>query len=636
MDKFIEALQLAQNQEVDKAYNMLSSILEEQPMNFDARYARAMIDISQIKKHSLTTINDLKLLISKKTKYTKPAFTFLALVYDGLDDIDNVIIYGEEALKKDSPFKDEVCFAIARAYARKESEPALIKALEYINMCVDMEDTEDELNYYICKADILTSLKRLDEASETLDKIASTFGYSAVFYYIKARIAMAYYSASKSEDDLDSVIDNATITLQYEEKDVLAKTLLIEAYTLKKDFNKALEIIDTLKDTLTDEELAIEKIKVYDELNDYQKCFDIIENALVNNTESWRLHYMKGVFFIEMDESDENLEKALVCFKEAYNYFSNVNILRDILKINKALKKEQDNYEYLKSLLEKSNKGEICYYLADAANRIGKPHEEINRYYETAKNEGYVDEIEFMDYVCNFTEDPNFYNKEIKKYVKKYSNKLYVWSKKKMAVRYIYGENGFKINYKKAEKYMQECLKEESDDSCVNSLYGRLQELKRNYNLAFVHYKKAYDILKVSKVIDCDCSYGYYAHALFNGIGCEENTEEAKLAILEAINRMGKFTCSHVVCYYAYFYLSDDERFTLDKTLELLEFNYPFYRYDISRIVYLTKVLEKVNKKSSKLDELLKDNLKYYSKDEIKYYNNSIKEPLPKPYWKNI
>ena len=80
MDKFIEALQLAQNQEVDKAYDMLSTLLEEQPLHFDARYARAMIDISQIKKHSITTIDDLKLLIAKKTKYVKPAFTFLALV----------------------------------------------------------------------------------------------------------------------------------------------------------------------------------------------------------------------------------------------------------------------------------------------------------------------------------------------------------------------------------------------------------------------------------------------------------------------------------------------------------------------------------------------------------------------------
>ena len=140
----------------------------------------------------------------------------------------------------------------------------------------------------------------------------------------------------------------------------------------------------------------------------------------------------------------------------------------------------------------------------------------------------------------------------------------------------------------------------------------------------------------MSKVIDCDCGYGYYAHALLNGIGCEQNEEEAKLAILDAINRMDKFTCSHVVTYYAYFTLSGDDRFNPNKAIELLEFNYPFYRYDISRVVYLQKVLQKENKKSSKLDSLVSDLDKYYTKEEIKYYKESIIEDIPRPYWKNI
>ena len=67
----------------------------------------------------------------------------------------------------------------------------------------------------------------------------------------------------------------------------------------------------------------------------------------------------------------------------------------------------------------------------------------------------------------------------------------------------------------------------------------------------------------------------------------------------------------------------------------MLEENYPFYRYEISRIVLLSQVINKLKIKSKKLDELLLD-MDEYDKNEIKYYNENIYQKASLPYWKNI
>ena len=67
----------------------------------------------------------------------------------------------------------------------------------------------------------------------------------------------------------------------------------------------------------------------------------------------------------------------------------------------------------------------------------------------------------------------------------------------------------------------------------------------------------------------------------------------------------------------------------------MLEEYYPFYRYEISRIVLLSQVINKLKIKSDKLDVLLLD-MDVYDKNEIKYYNENIHKKASLPYWKNI
>ena len=69
-------------------------------------------------------------------------------------------------------------------------------------------------------------------------------------------------------------IDNLKICLQYDEKDLLAISLLVELYTIKKDKDRAFELIDKLDDGNHTEYIVLEKAKFYDEVGEYEEGRD--------------------------------------------------------------------------------------------------------------------------------------------------------------------------------------------------------------------------------------------------------------------------------------------------------------------------------------------------------------------------
>ena len=175
----------------------------------------------------------------------------------------------------------------------------------------------------------------------------------------------------------------------------------------------------------------MEKVKVYADAKDYQKALDLIIPYL-NNHKSWKLKYMEGALLLDMDSN--KIEMTLKCFYEAYELFPNNGIMIDILKINRMLKREEDNYQFLKEILKTQSEGIIYFNLAEAALRINKPYEEIIKYYYHAYELGYIDEIEYYDSICNYVNSKKI-NKIIKKNEKNSLKGDSVWSKRKVVRR---------------------------------------------------------------------------------------------------------------------------------------------------------------------------------------------------------
>lgn len=641
-EEFINALQYVEQGDNQSAYDKLTELIEDdlehenKKLYYDAIYARASLDIANLNLHIMDSLEDLKILIYNKTKYTKESYALSTLVYDNLEMPEETIEYGVKALEIDAPFKCEISYALAKAYASKNTKSSCSLALKYIDLCINNADEENNnvFDFLVCKTDILISLNLADDALKLIDELIVKYGTSETLYYLKSR---AYYSKyyENSEENmeyLDIAIDNLKICLQYDENDMLATALLIELYTLKKEKDEALNLINKLDDGRHTEYIILEKAKVYDEVNEYQNGIDLI-SSYDKYDENWKLVYTLAIFYKKLN----NLEEARKYYKKALELSHESNIVSDIIDVNIDLNDEYDSNIMLLELSKNDSEGIFYYQLAENSFRLGMPIDVVLKYYQKSFELGYLTDIEYIDILSDYSYNDKIMTNIIKHYKKKKNYALLpVWSKKKMAIRFLYGENGIKQNLKKAIIMLFECKQELPTNTCINAILGRGFELKKNYGLAHKMYYMAYQQIEDQSKPNCDCAYSYYAHSLIEGIGVKQNIELAKTIILKVIEKFKKFVCSHTVYYYSYFALQDEKNFDINTAYELLCFDYPFCRFDITRIVYITKIAEKLEIKSKKLESLLIDGNGMYDKKELKYYKKAIKEKSPKPYWKNI
>ena len=629
----IEAFKLLEEDKVEEAYDAFTTLIDDKKCGVDARYSRAMIDISRLKKHLEDSIEDLLYFISKKTKYKDVSYSFLALIYDELDNTKETIYYSRLALKSKTPFINEVMFALARSLAREGKISDLKESLELINKCLEDEENDNTLDYLVCKCDILVSLEQFDVANKVTEQILTEFGYSGIYYYLKARLNLKEYQKTSDKELLKSCINNANICLQYDENDFSTKAILIEAYTLNNEYDKAISIIDSLKDDNSKEDILMEKLKVYEQKKDYEIGLSLIEEFL-KEYKSWKILYMKGFFLYNKDK--DNIREMLTYYKEAYQLFPSTGILLDILNINTILKDEQDSYDFIMKNLEKAEEiGFVYLMLAEISYKLNMDYDLTRKYYYLSYQNGYLNESEYLDSVCNYTKNPKELNKVLKKKEKESIKSNFAWTRRKLAIRYVYAEDGYKQNLKKARTIIESCLNDFREDPCTLGLYGICLFHQKDESKSFEMIKKSYELIKTIENPECYCAYGYYAYLNLIGKGTKENINLAKEVILEAIEKEPTYTCSHIAYLYAYFYLLGDEKFKADIALNLLENNYPFYRYDISRIVILSQVVKKQKTDSKKLKQLLSE-INYFSKNELKYFNENISKEISLPYWKNI
>jgi tetratricopeptide (TPR) repeat protein len=250
-----------------------------------------------------------------------------------------------------------------------------------------------------------------------------------------------------------------------------------------------------------------------------------------------------------------------------------------------------------------------------------------------AHERGYIDDVELLDEISGLVENPKSLEKMILKHQSDPLNTLDPWSKRKIGVRYLYGDDGYKQNFDKAIQYLTIADNELSDKACMKSTMGKYYEFTGDYNLAFNAYEKAYDIYVNDLFNPCNCSVGYLAHAYYNGIGVEKNVDYAKELVLSGINKLG-INCSNSVIYlYAYFALKGEKDFDLNQAAKLLSSTHTFDRYEISKFVMLRQIYLKLGKNTKDVDLYIKRCLKFASKSAIKYYKENIKKEVSYPYF---
>ena len=636
--KYQVALQLVSEGHFQEAYDELTNILVNtfkmnRKLKSEIIYLRATIDVSHTNTHFEETIDDFKYLIHHKTKYLREACAILTLMYEGCDELQEAVRYGELAVSLDSPFKKDIYFALAKSYAANEEKESLQKALAYIDLCMKEQDEDhiDMIQPLVTKIDILISLKDFDKAEESLNDFAIQFGSIGVYYYLYARLYFQMYMYQSNDAALlDKVIENGLRCLQYDEKEEIAKVIISQAYYFKKDYQRALAYLEMMEE---DEFNIIERVKMYEEAKEYQKGIDLIDQSQKKYA-SWRLTYLKGVLKASQNLEEDARNAFIDAFHQSYYY----NILFDIIDIDRRQRKDERSFSFLQMELnnEKNSIGILNQRLGELALRVGKSYDEMIAYYQKAYEYEAISELEYIDMVSDYVSNHKYFKKRIKKYLTSKMHTLKYSSRRKMAVRYLYGETGFKQNIKLAYKCIQSCIAENDNDSCDEALLGRCYELMGKDDFAYQAYQKAYLYIKDEEYPECDCAYGYYAHALIWGIGTTKDVEKAKQILLDAIKKSDKFASAHCIYYYSYFALENDERFSKEKAFELLTFDYPFYRFDITRLTVLKQICNALHINSEKCKELEKALPSSFDKEELNYYYKNKIEKNSFPYWKNI
>lgn len=640
-----EAFQLIDEDQYEEAYSGFTSLIDQGIQLEDAHYSRAVLDISKLKKYQENTLMDFLFLKEFSKKYRKVAYSFLALVYADLEDYEEVIKYGRLALNSNTPLYREICFVMARALTRIDM-PDFEEALVMINNCIacEKEDEEDDdADYYYCKVEILTALARYDEAEKILSETLNNFGYRFLYYYLKGRIYLEKYEEDDPKEEyLEDAISNFTIALQYDASDFLTIRSLVEAYREQKKYQEALDLLDKVMDKADAESIMIEKIKIYTFIREFQKAIDDVE-VFLQTHDSWKLKYFEALLLLDIDlenkieptDPSSNIKKAVQCLKAANQEEQNPAIALDIVRYNRLIDCSEDNYTFLKESLEKKPYGMLFYLLAETILEIGGSLEEAIYNYKEAYISGYLDEEDYYKILSRYEVN----NERTIKYLHQIEKKLlkgHSFSDIRFVIsEYLYGVNNYEPNIKKAASLMGKLLKRPVDSSCTIALHGRILELQNNHLEAFKKYQEAMQKVDKKDIDGCDCALGYYAYSKTFGIGTNKDLEEAKKTILDDISTFHRRASSHNIYLYAYFCLSGDERFAAEKAKKLLESNLAFDRLDISRLVFLKQICQKLNQNSQRLDDLMKD-FSYYNQDEISYYEKNKDQKLPIPYWRNV
>lgn len=642
-DLSIKAMELIQNGEFQEAYQIYSNEYEKNHHDLEALYLRSLIDFGHLRNNLNQTIADLGYLSSRKNKYSFPSMHLLTVHYDMIGDYNSVIIFGEQVKNvlinksEDSKLLADIYFLLSRAHYFKNTKRSVETALKYINDVIELTNEDVDLDYYLFKIDILLVLKQYDEIEKVISIMQSTFGINGSLYHAKQKLFYAKAvdlintNEVEAKDLFNQSLDNLEIYAKYENDSSYVLYTKVDILTQLKKYDDALKLLTESENEENKVDILIEKIKVYETMEDILTPIKLCEDFL-KTSNSWKIKYSLGYLLAYTARTKESFIRIRELFLDAYKDCPRSFILYDLYPINNKLFNFEENYSLLKEYFNENElEGRGAYLLSMMAETTSRSYDEQFAYIEQAFYLRYISELEFLDEAMSSTSNPKAYYKILKKYQNSKLEDLDCWSKRKMGIRYLYGECGFKQNFDLAKKYLLSALDELPDVSCMQAMMGRFHEFTKNYEEMINYYQFAHQAYLNDEYKTCNCSEGYLAHAYINGIGVLKDEEKASKLILNAINDLGGYSSGIVIYLYTFFALKNVEGFNLEYAEELLNKTHAFKRYEITRYILLKQVLNKLNKNSTYLNSFLKECLKYGDKNTKKYYKENIKKEISYP-----
>lgn len=635
MTKAEELARAISEQNYNKAYELYTELYSKNNKDYFSLFSRAVIGFSNLPEKMEQSIEDFEILISKKTKFSKIAKAQLALVYSNNSRPIEAIKYGEEALKYNPEFAYDLHYALSKSYIELFDIKSKEKALSHVNSCFELCN-DDNCHLYVLKIEILIDLQRITEAEELLNFVYTEFGSSYEYYSLNAKLYVRQYFDSKNQEFLDKALSNADIALNYEENDYVITVIKIMIFVEKNDKKEAFRLLASIKDHFTDDEYLDEQLKLYDQFEAYDEAISYL-NEYIKTTKTFSVYNGLGYFLSLKMKNLSDLKCVRELYYQAYSICESLSVFNKIYYINDILNDDEDNFKECEKLLNKyPDNGRLYYQLAKTKETLNFDYNDILNTYTKSYVFGYLEKILYYSVAISLADNPRKYFKYFKEFKKIDPLSLDPFMARRIGVLYLYGENSFEKDCNKALEILKYAYSKSSDDSCTLSNLGRCYEINDLYEDAFAMYNASYEYIKKDVLETCNCGYGYLAHAYINGIGTKQNIEYAKELILEAILRFKNKSSNIVIYLYAYFALLGDNRFDLVKAKEFLLEKSPFYRYELSRAMYLKLVKERLNENIDEVNNLIKLCVKYGNKDTKEQYKKNKDEKIIYPFINNF
>lgn len=638
-------LEFLENNEFEEAYNYFSEMVSNDNKNAEARYYRAFIDFFHFRKNFIQDYNDFKMLVDKNTKFKELSLPLLVILAEELRIKSDALKYARLSLKYDNPYMNEMKNILVKELVYTKEYKNIVEALEIIDSIIE-NDEEATIDNYMQKIEVLINFNDFDGAQATLEKAFTKFSANENLYFTKGRLSFKLYSVKNDVTYLEEAASSFRIALQYEPTFNNARLHLAECYALLDKLDLSLSTIDEFKDHLQNElseeekvhleaDIVVEKVKICELLKEWDKALEICSEFL-SKYEHWKVYYTMGYVQNVTSNTYEDLNIAVQNLLKSYQLHKDTMFLPDLVSTFTILKQFDKSDNLIKNaILEEPDNGLLYYLLAENDARLRYDYDSMISNYKKAFDLGYMELTSYVTHVSFLVEKPL---ELAKKHHKELVNESLdsVWDIRRMGIRYLFGEFGFKQNLNIAYKYLHDAYTKEPTEPCILTIYGRCLELLGKCDEAFAIYQKAYDYYKESIHITCNCACGYLAYAYLKGIGTSIDLNKAKELILEGINKDGTLSSSIVIYLYAYLSLLGEDGFDLNKALEYLSSNFPFDRYDIVRFMYINKILQKLGQDVRYKDVDLKNCLNNQVKDYKKYYKENKDKDIIFPYYKNF
>lgn len=609
----------------EEALSILDKNVETKKDDHLSRFYRSFIRFAYLKEENDTIVKDFEILVDKNTPFCGKSLACLCVIYSHLEKFEQAIMVGTDSRCDFEDFSLDYHFALSRSFFFYG--PQYAKALEYIDKCIE-EEPDEVPDFYYCKLDILQSIEEYDIAEETLEIVYSKFGGSYIYYYLKAKNCVGKYYIENNDTHLKEASSELNRALQYENDSLYAKLLDIEITSLQKKPEDALDKLSKIKDEFTDEEYQIERFKVFkaNELNE-----QIVTEAKIylEHHESWRVYLYLGSSLYDKIENMEQVKEERDLFLKAYALNPELFIYRSIYRDNVILQNFEENLnlalEYQKN---NPNDIDIHYYIARSKYALNHDYDELFKAFTEPGLCNYYDKFSLLSTLTTMCENPSFLRTSLKKYINYNSQEISSFALKRLGFMFLFGENGFPIRPQKAKELIEMSYNANLDEPCCIAAMGRYYEYVGENEKAFEYYQKAFKEREGYFPPLCTCPVAYLAHAYLKGIGTPANPEKSKELILKQVAEDKNTSNNTIIYLYTYFALTNDERFSIKKAKKMLESTYSFERYEITRAMMLKLVLRRLDEPTKDVDKLIKNCLKYGTKNVKAFYRANKNKDL--------